>query len=93
MAQDTLKSEIDMEIVTTVQELPQEIEKFHLEPDMQIRLIVEDSQKKIPKEKTSGRRFPFLDSPVWEGNEGDPTDISANVDHYLYDVEEPHGKQ
>ncbi len=81
-----------MEIVTTVRDLPTEIQKHHLEPDVQVRVIVEEIPKLLSKKsKNTSRKFPFLDAPIWEGNEDSPTDISTNVDHYLYDDVDPHG--
>ena len=38
-----------MEIVTTVRDLPTEIQKHHLEPDVQVRVIVEEIPKLLPK--------------------------------------------
>ena len=72
-----------MEIVTTVKDFPKDAKKFHLEPDIQIRVIVVEAQEQTTKAKKSG--LPFLYSGFWEG-EDTPTDLSSNVDHYLYDV-------
>ena len=80
-----------MEIVTTVRDLPEEIQKHHLRPDVQVRVIVEETPQLSMRNQAASRKFPFLDAPVWEGDEDSPTDISTNVDHYLYDDVDPHG--
>ena len=93
MSRTIAEKEANMEIVTTVENFPKEAQKLDLEPHAQIRVIVEDSQEKTASTaKKSTRRFKFLDDPVWEGDENSPTDISVNVDHYLYDLEDPHGR-
>ncbi|MFW6333032.1 MAG: hypothetical protein ACOC23_06990 [Thermodesulfobacteriota bacterium] len=42
-------------------------------------------QLEIPHEKNQKKfHFPFLEGKVWDDAEG-PTDISSNIDHYIYD--------
>lgn len=42
----TAKTKAGMEIRTTVGEFPLEVQKFHLNPDVHIKVIVEESQAK-----------------------------------------------
>ena len=81
-----------MEIVTTVQELPKEIQKLHLKPDRQVRVIVEEPRTSFSRDNEAEPYLPFLDGEVWQGDENSPVDISANVDHYLYDLNDSHGR-
>lgn len=76
-----------MEIQTTLKELPERIKDLKIDPETKIRLIINEIP---PKTCCNKSHFPFLHSGVWSDEQG-PTDISENVDHYLYDMDNIHG--
>ncbi|MFP4033382.1 MAG: hypothetical protein ACLFRG_15205 [Desulfococcaceae bacterium] len=77
-----------MEIETTIKDLPEKIRALNIPPETNIRIIIpEEEENRVPPK---GSRFLFLDSPHWDG-EG-PSDISENLDDYLYDEESIHGR-
>lgn len=79
-----------MEIQSTFKELPEKIRHLDLSPEASVRVVI--SEIKIARQKHKRALYlPFLDGELWDG-EDTPTDLSANVDYYLYDLDDPHGK-
>ena len=79
--------ETDMEIQTTIKDLPEKVRQLGISPETSVRLIINDVRVKTNRKKS---HFPFLNGEVWDDKEGF-TDISENVDHYLYDSDNIHG--
>ena len=77
-----------MEIQTTIKDLPEKIKQLGVSPETFIRVIIFDDKQSAPRKKS---HFPFLHSDVWSDKEGE-TDISENIDRYLYDMEDIHGE-
>ena len=78
----------EMEIQTTIKDLPKKIQRFKVDPDTPIRVSFKVDC--AGKEKIENSDLDFVDGEVWE--EGENMDISSNIDLYLYDETNPHGQ-
>lgn len=80
-----------MEIETTIKDLPKKVQFLNLAPDTPIKIIISESRKETEasiakKRKGKASKYLFLNDDVWDG-ENTPSDLSTNVDKYLYDEE------
>lgn len=82
-----------MEIQTTIREFSETIRNMNIPLDTAIRVIIDESEKNIRKvgaKDGKKNRLPFLDDDIWDDENG-PSDISENIDSYLYDSDAPYG--
>ena len=93
MKRTPLEREANMQFQTTVKEFSKKVRTLGLAPDAELKIIVRESHLKTDNLKKTHKKpyLPFLDGEVWEGKDP-PTDLAENHDHYLYDLDNPHGK-
>ena len=70
-----------MEMITTIKDLPERIKQLEIPPEKLVRIIIHEVQH---EKNQKNSHFPFLEGKIWDDAEG-PTDISNNIDHYIYD--------
>ncbi len=79
-----------MEIQTTIKEFSEKMGTLNISPETRITVIIE-TLRHTGCGENGKLRLPFLHSRVWD-EEGGPSDISENTDHYLYHPEDVHGR-
>ncbi len=76
----------DMEIQTTIKDLPERIRQLGISPETSVRVIIDENE--TANKKQYKKPYPYIafldDNDFWDGDET-PTDLSVNVDKYLYD--------
>lgn len=73
-----------MEFETKVKNLPEIIKKLGMPPETSVRFVIEEI-KTTPNDTRTKTFIPFLDDNDFWDHEDTPTDLSANIDKYVYD--------